>query len=358
MLTLVHEIRKFEALCLLREHAMKTIVVCAVALAFASAVRAADTLDIYVVDTEGGKAIILLTPDGETMLVDAGYPTEDDRDTKRVVEAARSAGISKFDYVVATHYDADHSGNVPSVDRLIPGKVFVDHGDPMPNYDSGNRSRYYDPYIKAIAGRKRMSVKPGDVIPIKGCRVTVVSAGGKVISQPLSGGGEPNAFAPTSRPGAPDGSENAGSVGLLYEFGKFRMLDLADLLSTVEYDLACPRNLIGSVDLFMVSHHGLNVSNARFLVHALRPKVILMNNGAGKGGAPDTLDILKSSPGLQDLWQLHYSIAGGDKNAAAEFIANPAEPCGAKLFKVTVQRSGAFTVTNTRNNVSRAYPAK
>ncbi len=337
---------------------MKTYVIFAAALAFGSAIRASDTLDIYVVDTEGGKAIIVLTPDGETMLVDAGYPTEDDRDTKRVVEAARSAGISRFDYVVATHYDADHSGNVPSVDRLIPGRVFVDHGDPMPNYDAGNRSRYYDPYIKAIAGRKRMSVQPGDVIPIKGCRVTVVSAGGKVISQPLSGGGEPNAFAPASRPGTPDGSENAGSVGLLYEFGKFRMLDLADLLSTVEYDLACPRNLIGSVDLFMVSHHGLNVSNARFLVHALRPKVILMNNGASKGGAPETLDILKSSPGLQDLWQLHYSIAGGDMNAAAEFIANPAEPCGAKLFKVTVQRSGAFTVTNTRNNVSRTYPAK
>jgi len=246
---------------------MKTFFVCAVTFLVASMVSAADTLDIYVVDTEGGKAVILLTPDGEAMLVDAGYPSQDDRDTNRIVDVAQAAGIRQFDYVVATHYDADHSGNVPRKDR----------------------------------------------------------------------------------------NDNAGSIGLLYEFGKFRMLDLADLLSPIEYDLVCPKNLIGIVDMFMVSHHGLNVSNSKFLVHALRPKVALMNNGSCKGGESETLDILKNSPGLQDLWQLHYSNAGGQKNAPEDFIANPKEPCEAKLIKVTVQRNGTFTVTNTWNTFSKTY---
>jgi hypothetical protein len=133
------------------------------------------------------------------------------------------------------------------------------------------------------------------------------------------------------------------------------MLDLADLLSWVEYDLVCPRNLVGTVDLFMVSHHGLKVSNAKFLVHAVRPRVAIMNNGARKGGEPETLDVLHSSPGFQDLWQLHYSVAGGQKNAPADFIANLQEPCEAKLIKLTVRRDGAFTVTNTRNGFSKTY---
>ena len=331
---------------------MKTLLVCVVTSLLASVTWAADTLDIYVVDTEGGKAVILLTPKGETMLVDAGYPTEDDRDTKRIVEVARAAGIEHFDYIVATHYDADHAGNVPRVDALIPGKVFVDHGDPVPTMDPARS--YCTPYVKAIGDRKRVSVKPGDTIPLKGLRITVVTAGGRAIAHPLAGV-RPEESPPASRPTYRDRDDNSGSVGLLYEFGRFRMLDLADLLSWVEYDLVCPRNLVGTVDLFMVSHHGLKVSNAKFLVHALRPRVAIMNNGARKGGAPETLDVLNGSPGLLDLWQLHYSEAGGPKNAPADFIANLQQPCEGKLIKVTVRRDGAFTVTNTRNGFSKTY---
>jgi len=334
---------------------MRTFLACAVMYLSASLVLAADTLDIYVVDTEGGKAMILRSPDGETMLVDAGYPTPDDRDTKRIVAVAQAAGIRQFDYVVATHYDADHSGNIARIDSRIPGKVFVDHGEPVPTLAAESRSRYYDPYVKAIGLRKRMSVKPGDVIPMKGLQITVVAAGGKVLSKPFPGAGQPNALTPASRPTYQDRDDNAGSVGLLYEFGKFRMLDLADLLSAIEYDLVCPKNLVGPVELFMVSHHGLQVSNATFLVHAVRPKVAILNNGARKGGAPETLDVLKSSPGLEDVWQLHYSKAGGPKNAPADFIANPTEPCEAKLVRVTARRDGTFIITNTRNNFSKTY---
>ena len=334
---------------------MKALFVCALMLLSASLASAADTLDIYVVDTEGGKAMILLAPGGETMLVDGGYPTADDRDTRRVVAAARAAGIKQFDSILATHYDADHAGNIPRVDALIPGKVFIDHGEPIPTLDPNRRRENYEPYVKAIGPRRRILARPGDVIPFGGVRITVVTAGGRAIDHPLSGAGAANELAPAGRPTYQDRDDNAGSIGLLYEFGHFRMLDLADLLSSVEYDLMCPRNLVGTADLFMVSHHGLKVSNAKFLVHALRPQVAIMNNGARKGGAPETLDILKSSPGLVDLWQLHYSNAGGGKNAPAEFIANPKEPCEGKLIKVVVRRDGRFTVTNTRNNFSKTY---
>lgn len=334
---------------------MNAFAACAFACLLTSAEAAGDTLDIYVVDTEGGKAMIVRTPDGETLLVDAGYPTPDDRDTQRIVEAAQAAGIRQFDYVVATHYDADHSGNVAQVVARIPGKVFIDHGEPMPGVDARNRRSNYEPYLQAIGDRKRVCVQPGDVLPIKGCRITVVSSAGKTILEPLPGGGQPNPLCPPSVAPFGEKSENAGSVGLLYEFGKFRMLDLADLLAPVEHPLVCPRNLVGTVDLFMVSHHGLKVSNSKFLVHAVRPRVAIMNNGARKGGEPETLDILMSSPGLEDIWQLHHSVAAGDKNAEPDFIANLQEPCAAKLFKVTVQRDGAFTVANSRNGFSRTY---
>jgi len=335
---------------------MKPLFVCAVTFLLASTVSAADTLDIYVVDTEGGKAMVMLTPDGESMLVDAGYPTRDDRDTKRIVEVAQAIGIKQFDYILATHYDADHVGNISRVDTLIPGKVFVDHGEPIPTLNAGSIRNNYEPYVKAIGDRKRISVKPGDVLPLKGLQITVVTAGGKVLSKPLPSGGQTNEFAPANRPTYTDIDDNAGSIGLLYEFGKFRMLDLADLLSAVEYDLMCPKNLVGAVDLFMVSHHGLKMSNAKFLVHALRPKVAIMNNGGRKGGDPETLDIIRSSPGLQDVWQLHYAPKAGDqKNAPADFIANLQDPCEGKLIKVIAQRDGAFTVTNLRNSFSKTY---
>ncbi len=336
---------------------MKTLLVCAVVLLSASAVAAADTLEIFVVDTEGGKAMIVLTPAGESMLVDAGYPTDDDRDTKRIVEAARAAGIKQFDFIAATHYDADHSGNVPRVDAIIPGKVFVDHGEPIATLNAQSRSRNYEPYVKAIGDRKRLSVKPGDTIPLKGVRITVVTAGGKAITEPLPGGGQPNKLTPAARPTYQDRDDNAGSIGLLYEFGKFRMLDLADLLAPVEYDLMCPKNLVGTVDLFMVSHHGLDRSNHPALVHGLWPKAAIVNNGERKGVSPAVVQALRSSPGLQDVWQLHYSVtAGAELNPPEQFLANmKAQDCPGHYIKVSARRDGSFTVTNSRNNFSKTY---
>ena len=319
------------------------------------ALRAAETLDLYVIDTEGGKAVIVVPPGGETMLIDAGYPTPDDRDTNRIVAAAQALGIRSFDYIVATHYDGDHAGNIPRLDARIPGRIFVDHGVILPTANARNRAEIYEPYVKAIGNRPRLIVKPGDVIPLKGVKITVVTAGGEVLAKPLPGAGQPNEFAAGATPGPIDTDDNAGSVGMLFEFGKFRMLDLADLLQMIEFKLMVPNNLVGTVDLFMVSHHGFQRSNSKLLVHALRPKVAIMNNVQRKGGDPPVLDILKSSPGLQDLWQLHYSNSGQDKNAPEPFIANLTEPCEAKLIKVSAQLDGTFTVTNTRNGFSKTY---
>jgi beta-lactamase superfamily II metal-dependent hydrolase len=315
-----------------------------------------EELKIHVIDTEGGKAMIVLPPGGESMLVDAGYPVPEGRDTHRIVAAAAALGIKHFDYIVATHYDKDHSGNIPNLDARMPGRVFIDHGDILPTVQDENRQLYYLPYLKAIAGRQRMVVRPGDVLPLKGVRITVVSAGGEALTRPVQGEAEPNPLCASGLAPQPlDLNDNAGSVGLLYEFGRFRMLDLADLLQAVEYRLMCPANVLGTVDLFMVSHHGYKASNSRLLVHSVRPRVAILNNSARKGGEPEVLDILRSSPGFQDLWQMHRSTAAGEKNAPEDFIANPGEPCEARAIAVTALYNGIFTVTNTGNNFSRTY---
>lgn len=274
--------------------------VCFVTCLPIAVLSAADTWEMTVVDTEGGKAIVMLTPDGESMLVDAGFPGNNDRDTKRIVAAAEELKIKQFDYILVTHYDGDHVANIASVDTRIPAKVFLDRGPLQPGGDQGIQ-RNMTSYLKCIGERKRVTLKPGDEIPFKGLKVTVLTAGGEVIKKPLPDAGKPNEFANSPKPDIGQQDENIGSIGLLYEFGKFRMADFADLLQTQEIALMTPNNPVGTVDLFMVSHHGAFRSNNPLLVHALHPKVAIMNNGARKGGDAITFVILKASPGLQDL---------------------------------------------------------
>jgi competence protein ComEC len=333
---------------------MRILGVLPLLLAMTPAIWAAETLEVVVIDTEGGKAMIVKTPDGESMLVDAGYPREDDRDTLRIVAAAQAAGVRELDYVVATHYDADHAGNVARVDARIPARAFVDHGAPVPEC---RQDEFFKSYVSAIRGRTRLSVRPGDAIPLRGLRVTVVASGGEVLSRSLPGGGQPNPLC-AAEPATTDAYDNAGSVGLLFEFGKFRMLDLADLLARQEHKLMCPENRVGVVDLFMVSHHGFQVSNATFLVHALRPRVAIMNNGPKKGGDPQVFDVLKTSPELQDLWQMHLAPRAEERNAPETMIANLKEECEARSIRVSARRDGSFTVTNARNDFTKTYGAR
>jgi len=330
----------------------------ALSLPLAPVLTGADSLDIYVLDMEGGKAMIVRGPAGDTMMVDGGTPgQQNDRDLKRVLAEAHALGIQQFDVVLTTHYDIDHAGNVPAIAAHIPGKLYIDHGPAVnnPKIASFNR-KALDGYMAFIPGKNRRSVKPGDVIPMKGVRILVVSSREQVLAKPLQGAGQPNAACPASRPEPLELDDNSGSIGTIWEFGKFRMGDFGDLLGWVENRLVCPNNLIGKVDLFMVNHHGLAISNSPEFVAALDPKVAIMNNGEHKGGAPEVIRRLRAVAGFEDLWQLHYSLAARDLNAPENYIANMKEEgCAGNLIKVSARRDGSFTVTNMRNGFSKTY---
>ena len=338
---------------------MRRWILLCVALFCASALApAADTLDIWVVDVEGGKAMIVMSPSGQTMMIDGGMPGLNDRDLNRVAAAAEAAGVKQFDVYLVTHYDVDHVGNVPNIYNRFPAKLLVDHGPLLPNpkLAAGNR-RAADAYIPFIRGKKRLSVKPGDVIPFAGVKITVLASNEQFIQKPIAGAGAANPACPAALPEPMRGDDNAASVGTLWEFGKFRMVDLADLLQWAELRLVCPKNLIGTADLFMVTHHGLGLSNAPALIQALQPKAAIANNGERKGIAPEVVKALRSSPRMQEIWQLHYSVTAGEElNAPEPFIPNmKAQGCAGHWIKVSARRDGSFTVTNSRNGFSKTY---
>jgi competence protein ComEC len=255
---------------------------------------------------------------------------------------------------VITHFHRDHVGGVTQLANQIRIGTFVDHG---PNMEDSAASREdFAVYEKVAANSKRVTVKPGDQIPMKDISVQVLTAAGEHITTPLPGAGQPNPLC-TSEPEAPaDSTENARSLGMLITFGKFRLLDLGDLTKRKERDLVCPNNLIGTVDLYLTTHHGLDQSNAKVIVDAIHPRVSIMNNGAHKGGSPEAWETIHNSPGLQDLWQLHYAM-DSDKahNVSEMFIANMDENCEGKYIKVTAETNGTFAVLNSRNNFKKTY---
>jgi hypothetical protein len=222
----------------------------------------------------------------------------------------------------------------------------------------------YRTAMEAVRPRE-LVVKPGDVIPIKGLDVKVVAAARQLIGAPLPGGGQPNPACEGVVQKRADGSENSMSVGMLMTFGKFRFVDLGDLTQDREFEMACPVNRIGPVDLYLTSHHGAAASGAEVLVHALKPRVAVMNNGARKGGDAPVIQIVRRSPGLQDLWMMHYAVAAGAADASlnvpADFIANTEESTDPAVndkgfgISVSAESDGSFTVTNERNKLSKTY---
>ena len=338
---------------------MKTFLLPALLLLSLSFVTsAAKTLDMYVVDTEGGKALLIVSPSGQSMLLDTGFPGYNDRDTNRIVEAAKAANVKQFDILVTTHYDLDHVNNTPSLLAKMPAVTFVDHGPPAVK-DAGT-TKAFAAYEALAAKGKRIIVKPGDKIPFKGVDVLVVMSAMEALKKPVKGGGSPNPFCEAVAPKTwghvdEDVSENANAIGLLFTFGKFRMLDLSDLTWNRERELMCPNNPIGTVDLFMVSHHGNDISNSPALVHALKPKVAIMNNGAKKVGAAAAIKTIKSAPGLQALYQLHWSANAPNDNPPDEYIANLQNSPDGKWIKVSVENNGTFVVTNARTGESKTF---
>jgi hypothetical protein len=246
-------------------------------------------------------------------------------------------------------------GGVPQLAEKLPIRNFVDHGASVET--SKDATVLFNAYSAFRDKGNHIQVKAGDTIPIKGLDVRVLSAAGNVIASPMPGAGQPNPECDTFQMHAVDPTENAQSVGILVGYGDFRMIDLGDLTWNKEKDLVCPANKIGTVDLYMVSHHGMNMSGSPQLVHALHPRVVLMNNGAKKGGSPEIWQTIHDSPGMQDLWQVHFAVAGGkDHNSADTIIANVDEICEGKWIKVTAQKNGTVTMYNSRNKYEKTYP--
>ena len=332
----------------------------AVALAAPAATQDGGTLDIYYVDVEGGAATLLIAPSGESMLVDSGHPGA--VDAGRIAAAAADAGLEQIDYLVTTHYHLDHVGGTPEVAARLPIRNFVDHGLPTTTELDSNQP-LYDVYVETRKSGRHLPVKAGDRIPIDGLDAWVVSSGEEYITRPLEGtAGEPNALCAgfeRKEETYITGGENGRSVGVVVGYGDFRTIVLGDLTWNREYELVCPNNLLGTVDLYLTTHHGLSISGPPALVHALRPRVAVMNNGPTKGGHPEAWQTVRSSPGLVDFWQGHYSVEAGDEyNAPEQFIANfdeSREGCTAHWIKVSAAADGSFTVTNGRNGFSKSY---
>lgn len=337
----------------MRRSVLFLVLACAAAVVLRAEAPKRRGLEIRFIDVEGGQSTLFVTPSGQSMLIDTGFPGNDDRDLNRVMATIKAAGLRKLDYLVLTHYHADHSGNVAAIAGRIPVGTFVDHG--ALREVSADLEALYESYVTARTAGRHIEAAPGDKLPFLDLDVTIAAADGALLSAPLPGAGAPNPLCENYRMHDVDRSENAYSLGAVIVFGRFRMLDLGDLDWNNEYMLACPNNLIGPIDLYLTTHHGLFQSGADVLVHAVRPRVAIMNNGATKGGSASAMRIVRDSPGLLDFWQLHYTKNAGDANMPERMIANMDD---STAFGITVlaQRDGSFTVTNERTRETRKYP--
>lgn len=338
---------------------MRKLILIASLLFLSAPLRAASSLDVYFIDVEGGQSTLFVSPSGKSMLVDTGWPGLNGRDAERISSVAKTAGVTRIDYLVITHYHSDHVGGVPQLAERIPIGTFVDHGRSV---ETGKEADdLYHAYVQVRDRASHLIVRAGDKIPVEGIEVRVVSAAGQGIQRPLAGAGKPNPFCAATKPRAVDPSENAQSVAMLITYGKFRMVDFGDLTWNKELGLVCPNNKLGTVDVYLSTHHGLEESNSPAMVDVLKPRVAITNNGATKGGAAEAMHTILTSPGIEDVWQLHYARnAGKENNAPEPFIVNVDQDADASVswIKLSAESDGGFTVTNSRNGKTKTYPAR
>jgi beta-lactamase superfamily II metal-dependent hydrolase len=342
--------------------------------------RASKTLNIYVIDVEGGNATLFVAPSGESLLIDTGnIGPAAPRDAGRIVAAMKDAGVQQIDHLIITHWHGDHFGGLEELASRVTIKEFIDHG---PNVQPAEAPDNFlkNIYPKLYANAKHTVVKPGDKIPIPGLDVRIVTSAGNVTT-PMAGAGKPNPYCANFKPGQ-NNAEDPQSVGTHVTFGKFRTVHLGDLTRNKEFELMCPVNRIGSVDLLLGLHHGQASSNSETIIHALHPRVGIMNNGTRKGAEPESMRSVFSSPGFEDLWQIHFSqLSGQEYTVPGVFIANtldeplsampiapieapapgpgtpppPAHNGMAYWIKASAQEDGTFTVTNARNGFTKTY---
>ncbi len=323
------------------------------AIALPEAVRADEKdgrLDIYFIDVEGGAATLFVTPAGESLLIDSGYPTPDDRDLNRILKVIRDvAGRTQLDHASVSHWHADHYGNHAALAGQIKIANFWDRGIPDTLQEDKKFSEQIAAY-RAATQNKSKTLKVGDKLPLKSGKtpleIKTVTASGEV----LPNTGELNPFAAENQATADDPTDNAQSVSLLLSFGPFRFLTCGDLTWNLEAKLVTPRNPIGKVDLFMVTHHGLGmskdgtrISNNPVLVKAIDPRVTVMCNGPEKGGDRETLETLRKVKSLKAQFQLHRNINLPEADQAPpEFIANSGTTaeCQGVYIKASVAPDG------------------
>jgi beta-lactamase superfamily II metal-dependent hydrolase len=319
-------------------------------------------LKIFFIDVEGGQSTLFVTPDHHSLLIDTGWPDYQGRDADRILAAAKRAGLDHIDYVLLTHYHVDHTGGVPQLVDRIPVGTFIDHG-PLREPGDKPTADAFAGYQKVLATGKygHILAKPGDRLPIPGLSALVLTADGNFIDHPLPGPSsqiaQPNPFCKDSPSRPADQTENARSLGTLVTWGKLRILDLGDLTWDKEMDMMCPTNVIGHIDILIVSHHGWNQSSSPALVDAITPRVAIMDNGATKGGSKPTIETIRKIPGLEAEWQLHYSEEAGPGNPPDPFIANLHGPDTGFDLELTASPRGSFSVYNPRTQKTMDYAA-
>jgi len=343
-------------------------------IAEAQAVVPARVLEIYFIDVQGGAATLLVTPERESILIDSGWPGFDDRDPKRIVHVLKElAGCDQLDHLVTTHWHRDHFGGVAGLAQKVQIAHFWDRGlpeDRQPGLDFPDGPVADDPlgiaYRSASAG-KRKALRAGDSLPLKGVKGLVLASGGRVID-PVNASRSRDDFqvmpsnpscaqAPPDLP--PDPSDNARSLALLFSIGKFQFFDAGDLTWNIEKQLVCPIDLVGPVDLYQVTHHGLDSSNHSTLVQTIAPTVSIMNNGPHKGGSAATVKMLKSISSIKAAYQLHRNpVTGAEGNTDPSLIANKDE-AGGTFIRVRVTRDGSkFTVQIGENGPERTFESR
>lgn len=341
------------------------LMACAIAMATTVALGAAKTLDIYFIDVEGGQATLLVTPKGESLLVDTGFPSDGTfdsvagdpakaRDANRIAAVAKAAGVKQIDYLLITHFHADHDGGVVELAKLLPIRTFIDHGSPKPEVESVRGSlAAFQAYAAVRAGGKHLQPAAGDHLPLKGLETRIVSASGTTITKRIYGGGPKTASCQATAPRPEEANENPRSTGVAIKYGHFRFLDLGDLSGDPLYALACPESLIGPLGVYLVAHHGGPDAADPATFEAFAPQVAIFNNGPRKGGVRATLSAAAAVPGME-VWQLHRRDDAGEANTAAERIANLDESA-AHYLKVGANKDGSFAVTNSRTGQTKEY---
>jgi competence protein ComEC len=321
-------------------------------------------LRVYVIDVEGGGATLVVAPSGQSMLIDSGSPGPAAvRDSARIADAMRAAGLTRINYLFTTHYDSDHLGGAPAANGVAHFERFFDHGEMDPKWE-GNQAGgdRYNAYL-AIAAGKRTIVKPGDTIPFEGARVDVVAASGAVLTKPINRGGGPNPFCRGAEVKEPNKTENSQTTGVLVSYRGFTFLDVGDLTWDKEMDLACPVNKLGRVSLLLATHHGFfnDQSGAPALLWAIQPQVVIANNGPRKGLAAPAFERIQKVQGLEGVWQSHLALANDkEHNTSDDMIANvePSAECKGNVISVDVASNGTFVVTNGRNHFSKTYKTR